>query len=41
MVNSITVIGGHGKDGERELVEKVNFRMGDVVSIVEIGRAHV
>ena len=34
MVNSITVIGGHGKDGERELVEKVNFRMGDVVSIV-------
>jgi ABC-type lipoprotein export system ATPase subunit len=34
MVNSITVIGGFGKNGERELVDKVDFMMGDVVSIV-------
>lgn len=34
MINSITVIGGVGKNGERELVEQVNFKMGDVVSIV-------
>jgi len=34
MVDNITIIGGHGKTGSPDLVEKVELRMGDVVSIV-------
>ena len=34
MINTITVIGGFGKDGDKEAVERVEFRMGDVISIV-------
>ncbi len=34
MIDTITVIGGFGKDGEKEAVERVDFRMGDVISIV-------
>lgn len=33
-VKSITIIGGRGKDGSPEPVERVDFQMGDIVSIV-------
>jgi ABC-type lipoprotein export system ATPase subunit len=33
-IKNITVIGGRGKDGSQEPVERVEFHMGDVVSIV-------
>ncbi len=33
-IKKITVIGGHGKNGEKEPVEQVSFRMGDIISIV-------
>jgi ABC-type lipoprotein export system ATPase subunit len=33
-IKQITVIGGVGKDGSKEKVEKVEFKMGDIVSIV-------
>lgn len=34
MIQSITVLGGHGKSGGAEPVQRVQFEMGDVVSIV-------
>lgn len=34
MVDTITIFGGMGKDGVPEALEKVEFKMGDVVSIV-------
>lgn len=34
MIDTITIITGHGKTGEREPVERIDFSMGDVVSIV-------
>ncbi len=34
MIESITILGGHGKSREPEPVERVHMRMGDVVSIV-------
>jgi ABC-type lipoprotein export system ATPase subunit len=33
-INKITVIGGIGKDGEKETVESFDLKMGDIVSIV-------
>ena len=33
-IESITIIGGHGKTGDPEGVQKIEFKMGDVVSIV-------
>jgi ABC-type lipoprotein export system ATPase subunit len=33
-IDSITVIGGEGRDGKREPVERIELKMGDVVSIV-------
>ena len=34
MIESITVIGGRGKDGEPEPVDRIDLRMGNVASIV-------
>lgn len=34
MIQSITILGGHGKSGEPEPVKKIELNMGDVVSIV-------
>lgn len=34
MIETVTVFGGHGKDGKPEPVVKVEFNMGDVISIV-------
>jgi len=34
MVDSITIVGGHGKTGSPDRVERVEMHMGDVVSIV-------
>jgi len=34
MIQSITIVGGHGKSGQRERVERVALQMGDVVSVV-------
>ena len=34
MIECVTVLGGQGKNGERESVERVDMRMGDVVTIV-------
>ncbi|MCX6273467.1 MAG: ATP-binding cassette domain-containing protein [Bacteroidetes bacterium] len=33
-INQITIIGGQGKDGKMEVVERFDLRMGDVISIV-------
>ena len=33
-IDSITIIGGRGKDGEPEPVERVELKMGNVASIV-------
>jgi ABC-type lipoprotein export system ATPase subunit len=33
-IETITIIGGHSKSGEPEAVERVDFQMGDVISIV-------
>lgn len=33
-IKTITILGGYGKNGEKEPVDWVDFRMGDVVSIV-------
>lgn len=33
-INRVTIIGGHGKTGEKEPVVEVNFEMGNIVSIV-------
>ncbi len=34
MIETITILGGHGKDGNPEPVERIDFKMGDVVSVV-------
>jgi len=34
MIKTVTIFGGHGKNGLPEPVEKVEFKMGDVISIV-------
>ena len=34
MIQTITILGGHGKTGEPEPVPRIDLRMGDVVSIV-------
>ncbi len=34
MIETITILGGHGRSGEPDGVERVELRMGDVVSIV-------
>lgn len=34
MIQSITILGGHGKTGEAEPVRRIHLQMGDVVSIV-------
>jgi len=33
-IKEITIIGGRGKDGNREPVGKVTFKMGDIISII-------
>src|SRR5271157_1765653 len=33
-IKSISIIGGHGKDGSREKVQRVDLKMGDIISIV-------
>jgi ABC-type lipoprotein export system ATPase subunit len=33
-INKITVLGGNGKDGQEETVRKVEFKMGEIISIV-------
>ncbi len=34
MIDTITILGGHGRSGQREAVERIDLKMGDVVSIV-------
>jgi ABC-type lipoprotein export system ATPase subunit len=34
MINSITILGGRGRSGEAEGVQRIELRMGDVVSVV-------
>jgi ABC-type lipoprotein export system ATPase subunit len=34
MVDTITILGGHGRNGEPEPVKRIDLKMGDVVSIV-------
>jgi len=34
MIDTITILGGHGKDEKREPVERIDLKMGDVVSVV-------
>jgi ABC-type lipoprotein export system ATPase subunit len=34
MIETVSVIGGYGKSGEKEAVDRVDFKMGDVISIV-------
>jgi ABC-type lipoprotein export system ATPase subunit len=34
VIEAITILGGHGKSGEPEAVQRIDLRMGDVVSIV-------
>ena len=34
MIENVTIIGGCGKNGDKEAVERVEFKMGDVISIV-------
>ena len=34
MIETITILGGHGKTGEPEPLERIDLQMGDVVSIV-------
>ena len=34
MIDQISVLAGHGRQGERDGVDRLDFRMGDVVSIV-------
>ena len=33
-VQSVTILGGHGKAGQKEVVQEVRFEMGNVISIV-------
>lgn len=34
MIKTITILGGHGRDGQKEPVERIELKMGDVASIV-------
>ena len=34
MIETITILGGHGRSGEPEAVARIDLKMGDVVSIV-------
>jgi ABC-type lipoprotein export system ATPase subunit len=34
MIERITILGGHGRDGIPDAIERLDFRMGDVVSVV-------
>jgi len=34
MIETITILGGHGKSGVPEPVERIEFKMGDIVSVV-------
>lgn len=34
MIQTVTIIGGHSKNGKEELIDRVELKMGDVVSIV-------
>ena len=34
MIDTITILGGHSRTGAREAVERIDLKMGDVVSIV-------
>lgn len=34
MIRNITILGGHGRNGRQEPVERIDLQMGDVVSIV-------
>ena len=34
MIETITILGGHGKTGEPEPVERIDLKMGNVASIV-------
>ena len=34
MINTISIVGGHGKKGQPEPVDRIDFKMGDVVSVV-------
>lgn len=34
MIETLTILGGRGRDGEREPLERVDLRMGDVVRVV-------
>ena len=34
MIDTITILGGHGRSGQAEAVERLDLKMGDVVSIV-------
>ncbi|MEI8047859.1 MAG: ATP-binding cassette domain-containing protein [Bacteroidota bacterium] len=33
-IRKITIIGGNGKDGSKEAVDRFELKMGDIVSIV-------
>ena len=33
-IDTITVLGGRGKSGRHEAIDRIDLRMGDVVSIV-------
>jgi len=33
-IHSVTILGGHGKDGSQEPVQRIDLKMGDIVSIV-------
>ncbi|MCX7727139.1 MAG: ATP-binding cassette domain-containing protein, partial [Chitinispirillaceae bacterium] len=34
MIKTITILGGHGRNGEKDSEERIDLKMGDVVSIV-------
>jgi ABC-type lipoprotein export system ATPase subunit len=34
LINTITILGGHGKNGTAEPVQRIDLRMGDVISVV-------
>jgi ABC-type lipoprotein export system ATPase subunit len=34
MIDTISIVGGHGKKGQPEPVDRIDFKMGDVVSVV-------
>ena len=33
-IDTITLLGGHGRDGTPEPVERIDLKMGDVISVV-------